>query len=97
MVHPTLILPLLLVAVGAVSLRAEPPLLGQQPAGQQPAGQQPAAQPIHRWYSPLGKTCPWYAYEPRTPGSRAEAKAACQKINGAPCVAHRGTALPVCP
>jgi hypothetical protein len=92
MVHPTLILPLLLVAVGAVSLRAEPPLLGQQPAGQQPA-----AQPIHRWYSPLGKTCPWYAYEPRTPGSRAEAKAACQKINGAPCVAHRGTALPVCP
>jgi hypothetical protein len=92
MAPPPLTLPLLLVAVGAVSPRAAALLPGQQPAAQQPA-----AQPIHRWYAPRGKTCPWYAYEPRTPGSRAEARAACQKINGAPCVAHRGTALPVCP
>ncbi len=78
---------LVLVAVSAVSLPPQPSVLGQQPS----------AHPNRYWYSPRGKTCPWYAYEPRTPGSRADARAACQKLNATTCVAHRGPTKPECP
>jgi hypothetical protein len=78
---------LVLVAVGAMAL---PPRLSG-------LAQQPSPPRTRYWYSPRGKTCPWYAYEPHTVGSRADAKAACQKLNATTCVAHRGPATPECP
>jgi hypothetical protein len=87
MARSSLILAALFVTIGAAPLDAQPTIPRPRPV----------VDPLLHWYSPRGKKCPWYAFEPGTPGSRADAKAACQKLNGTPCVAHRGTALPVCP